>query len=174
MRALVPCNDPQRYSTVRAEPEWGPLGKRLGKGMLAVSKGIKALGTEVRSQRWAEGELLLSARRCCCWGRRVGDTGVPACCLCPLLSACVLPAFAKPAPSFLSGIASACLTCPRGSLTLPLSHILLLLLRPGFLASLLPNTPSLPTHLGPTALPARYLSTHASCRTSWHMKQEAA
>ncbi|KAI3433769.1 hypothetical protein D9Q98_003575 [Chlorella vulgaris] len=46
VRALVPCNDPQRYSTVRAEPEWGPLGKRLGKGMLAVSKGIKALGTE--------------------------------------------------------------------------------------------------------------------------------
>lgn len=34
--------------SVRAEPEWGVLGKRLGKQMAAVAKAVKSLSMEVR------------------------------------------------------------------------------------------------------------------------------
>ena len=47
VRCLTPCADPLRYCTVRAEPEWGVLGKRLGRAMAAVAKAVKALPMEV-------------------------------------------------------------------------------------------------------------------------------
>ncbi|KAI7845602.1 hypothetical protein COHA_000889 [Chlorella ohadii] len=46
VRALTPCADPLKYCSVRAEPEWGVLGKRLGKAMAAVAKAVKALPME--------------------------------------------------------------------------------------------------------------------------------
>ena len=41
----LPCCD--QPCSVRAEPEWGVLGKRLGKSMGAVAKAVKALPMEV-------------------------------------------------------------------------------------------------------------------------------
>lgn len=38
---------PPLSCSVRAEPEWGVLGKRLGKAMAAVAKAVKALPMEV-------------------------------------------------------------------------------------------------------------------------------
>ncbi|PRW58449.1 isoleucine--tRNA cytoplasmic isoform B [Chlorella sorokiniana] len=46
VRALTPCADPLKYCSVRAEPEWGVLGKRLGKAMASVAKAVKALPME--------------------------------------------------------------------------------------------------------------------------------
>lgn len=62
-RLLSTCADQLRYATVRAEPEWGVLGKRLGKAMGAVAAGVKALGME---QVGAGGGL--GAQGCCAWG----------------------------------------------------------------------------------------------------------
>ncbi|KAJ4954492.1 hypothetical protein NE237_011275 [Protea cynaroides] len=43
IRSLVPCNDPLKYASLRAEPDFSVLGKRLGKAMGAVAKEIKAM-----------------------------------------------------------------------------------------------------------------------------------
>lgn len=45
VQALDTCSDQLKFSTIRAEPEWGALGKRLGKSMGAVAKEIKAMDT---------------------------------------------------------------------------------------------------------------------------------
>lgn len=53
----IPTQPPLRTHThcsVRAEPEWGVLGKRLGKQMAAVAKAVKTLGMDVSA-----------APRCC-------------------------------------------------------------------------------------------------------------
>lgn len=50
LRALTPCADPLRYATLLAEPEWGVLGKRLGKAMGGVAKAVRDLSLEVRSR----------------------------------------------------------------------------------------------------------------------------
>lgn len=47
VRLLTPCADQLRFASVRAEPEWGVLGKRLGKSMAAVAKAVKSLPLEV-------------------------------------------------------------------------------------------------------------------------------
>ncbi|KAL5168854.1 Isoleucine--tRNA ligase, cytoplasmic [Glycine soja] len=46
VRSLVPCNDTLKYATLRAEPEFSVLGKRLGKSMGIVAKEIKAMSQE--------------------------------------------------------------------------------------------------------------------------------
>jgi hypothetical protein len=51
VRALTPCADPLRYATLRAEPEWGVLGKRLGKAIGGVAKAVKDLSLEVGAAR---------------------------------------------------------------------------------------------------------------------------
>ncbi|KAF2322172.1 hypothetical protein GH714_008145 [Hevea brasiliensis] len=43
VRSLVPCIDTLKYSSLRAEPEFSVLGKRLGKSMGIVAKEIKAM-----------------------------------------------------------------------------------------------------------------------------------
>ncbi|KAJ4968949.1 hypothetical protein NE237_015650 [Protea cynaroides] len=43
IRSLVPCNDPLEYASLRAEPDFSVLGKRLGKAMGSVAKEIKAM-----------------------------------------------------------------------------------------------------------------------------------
>lgn len=43
VQVLTPCTDPLKYATLRAVPDFSVLGKRLGKSMAAVSKGIAAL-----------------------------------------------------------------------------------------------------------------------------------
>ncbi|KAK7312173.1 hypothetical protein VNO77_35842 [Canavalia gladiata] len=46
IRSLVPCNDTLKYASLRAEPEFSILGKRLGKSMGIVAKEIKAMSQE--------------------------------------------------------------------------------------------------------------------------------
>ncbi|KAH6836839.1 tRNA synthetase class I L [Perilla frutescens var. hirtella] len=46
VKSLVPCNDTLKYATLRAEPDFSVLGKRLGKSMGAVAKEVKAMSTE--------------------------------------------------------------------------------------------------------------------------------
>lgn len=46
MRELTTCADVSAYASVRAEPNWTALGKRLGKAMAPVAAGIKALTAE--------------------------------------------------------------------------------------------------------------------------------
>ncbi|KAJ6866164.1 hypothetical protein NC652_037653 [Populus alba x Populus x berolinensis] len=43
VRSLIPCNDTLKYASLRAEPEFSVLGKRLGKSMGAVAKEVKAM-----------------------------------------------------------------------------------------------------------------------------------
>ena len=58
VRVLTPCADPMKYSTVRAEPDFSVLGKRLGKAMGAVGKGIRELSLE-DILRYDAGEVLV-------------------------------------------------------------------------------------------------------------------
>ncbi|XVE62096.1 hypothetical protein DITRI_Ditri06bG0092000 [Diplodiscus trichospermus] len=46
IKSLVPCKDTLKYASVRAEPDFSVLGKRLGKSMGVVAKEIKAMSQE--------------------------------------------------------------------------------------------------------------------------------
>ncbi|GFP97100.1 probable isoleucine--tRNA ligase cytoplasmic [Phtheirospermum japonicum] len=46
VKSLVACNDTLKYSSLRAEPDFSVLGKRLGKSMMVVAKEVKAMSTE--------------------------------------------------------------------------------------------------------------------------------
>ncbi|KAL1316828.1 hypothetical protein HN51_068969 [Arachis hypogaea] len=46
IRSLVPCNDTLKYASLRAEPDFSILGKRLGKSMGIVAKEVKAMSQE--------------------------------------------------------------------------------------------------------------------------------
>ncbi|KAH9624724.1 hypothetical protein KSS87_015623, partial [Heliosperma pusillum] len=43
IRSLVPCNDSLKYASLRAEPDFSVLGKRLGKSMGVVAKEVKGM-----------------------------------------------------------------------------------------------------------------------------------
>ncbi|KAJ8445295.1 hypothetical protein Cgig2_024501 [Carnegiea gigantea] len=43
VRSLVPCDDPLKYASLRAEPDFSVLGKRLGKSMGLVAKEVKSM-----------------------------------------------------------------------------------------------------------------------------------
>ncbi|KAJ0016816.1 hypothetical protein Pint_11177 [Pistacia integerrima] len=43
VRSLVPCNHTLKYASLRAEPDFSVLGKRLGKSMGVVAKEVKAM-----------------------------------------------------------------------------------------------------------------------------------
>ncbi|GAX77028.1 hypothetical protein CEUSTIGMA_g4475.t1 [Chlamydomonas eustigma] len=43
IRSLETCSDPLKFATLRAEPDWQALGKRLGKALNVVSKAVKEL-----------------------------------------------------------------------------------------------------------------------------------
>ncbi|KAJ4821884.1 hypothetical protein Tsubulata_041461 [Turnera subulata] len=46
VRSLVPCNDTLKYASLRAEPQFSVLGKRLGKSMGIVAKEVKGMSQE--------------------------------------------------------------------------------------------------------------------------------
>ncbi|GKV22091.1 hypothetical protein SLEP1_g31990 [Rubroshorea leprosula] len=46
VRVLVACNDALKYASLRAEPDYSVLGKRLGKSMGVVAKEVKAMSQE--------------------------------------------------------------------------------------------------------------------------------
>lgn len=60
VRTLVRCNDPLEYASLRAEPDYSVLGKRLGKAMGAVAKEVKSLsqGDIIKFEK--SGEIVLS------------------------------------------------------------------------------------------------------------------
>ncbi|XP_026416565.1 isoleucine--tRNA ligase, cytoplasmic-like [Papaver somniferum] len=43
VRSIVPCNDPLKYASLRAEPDFSVLGKRLGKSMRIVKDQVQAM-----------------------------------------------------------------------------------------------------------------------------------
>ncbi|CAM6043693.1 unnamed protein product [Sphagnum compactum] len=43
VRGIVPCSDPLKYASLRAEPDYSSLGKRLGKAMGLVAKEVKSM-----------------------------------------------------------------------------------------------------------------------------------
>ncbi|KAF3446531.1 hypothetical protein FNV43_RR11711 [Rhamnella rubrinervis] len=46
VRSLMPCNDTLKYASLRAEPDFSVLGKRLGRHMGVVAKEVKAMSQE--------------------------------------------------------------------------------------------------------------------------------
>ncbi|XP_023756282.1 isoleucine--tRNA ligase, cytoplasmic [Lactuca sativa] len=46
VKSVVPCNDPLLYASLRAEPDFSVLGKRLGKSMRVVAEAVKAMSQE--------------------------------------------------------------------------------------------------------------------------------
>ncbi|KAK3043535.1 hypothetical protein RJ639_002114 [Escallonia herrerae] len=46
IKSFVPCNNPLKYASLRAEPDFSVLGKRLGKSMGLVAKEVKAMSQE--------------------------------------------------------------------------------------------------------------------------------
>ncbi|KAG6551039.1 hypothetical protein Mapa_007272 [Marchantia paleacea] len=43
VRSIVPCNDPLKYASLRAEPDFSSLGKRLGRAMGLVTKDVRSM-----------------------------------------------------------------------------------------------------------------------------------
>ncbi|KAF7827268.1 isoleucine--tRNA ligase, cytoplasmic [Senna tora] len=60
IRSLVTCNDTLKYSSLRAEPDFSVLGKRLGKSMGVVAKEIKALSQENILAFESAGEVIIA------------------------------------------------------------------------------------------------------------------
>ena len=59
MRSLKTCADPLQYCTLRAEPDYPSLGKRLGKGMAKVGKAVKGMTTQQILDFEAQGRIQL-------------------------------------------------------------------------------------------------------------------
>ncbi|CAN1224836.1 Isoleucine--tRNA ligase, cytoplasmic [Linum perenne] len=57
VRSLLPCNDTLKYASLRAEPEFSVLGKRLGKDMGVVAKEIKSMSQKDILEFEKAGEL---------------------------------------------------------------------------------------------------------------------
>ncbi|CAA6660103.1 unnamed protein product [Spirodela intermedia] len=60
IRSVVPCNDPLKYATLRAEPNFSVLGKRLGKAMGSVAKEVKAMSQADILALESSGEVIFS------------------------------------------------------------------------------------------------------------------
>ncbi|KAI8021829.1 Isoleucine--tRNA ligase, cytoplasmic [Camellia lanceoleosa] len=82
VKSIVPCNDPLKYASLRAEPEFRVLGKRLGKSMPPVAKEVKAMSQEDILAFEKSGEITVAAhslkltgikKEFICLGRRGGD-----------------------------------------------------------------------------------------------------
>jgi isoleucyl-tRNA synthetase len=43
VRVIVPCNDPMQYASLRAEPDYSSLAKRLGKATGLVAMEVKSM-----------------------------------------------------------------------------------------------------------------------------------
>ncbi|GJY71131.1 isoleucine--tRNA ligase, cytoplasmic [Tanacetum coccineum] len=66
VKSVVPCNDPLMYATLRAEPDYSVLGKRLGKSMRVVAEAIKAMSQEDILSFEEAGEITI-AGHCLKW-----------------------------------------------------------------------------------------------------------
>ncbi|PIA64421.1 hypothetical protein AQUCO_00100120v1 [Aquilegia coerulea] len=63
VRSLVPCNDPLKYASLRAEPDFSVLGKRLGKAMGNVAKQVKAMSQADILSFERDGEVTIAGHR---------------------------------------------------------------------------------------------------------------
>ncbi|KAJ8755497.1 hypothetical protein K2173_019295 [Erythroxylum novogranatense] len=61
VRSLVPCNDTLKYASLRAEPEFSVLGKRLGKSMGVVAKEVKSMSQKDILAFEKAGEVTIAA-----------------------------------------------------------------------------------------------------------------
>lgn len=61
VRELRVCSDPMQYCTLRAEPNWQVLGKRLGKAMGPVGGAIKKLDTDAVQSLVRDGRAPLAS-----------------------------------------------------------------------------------------------------------------
>ena len=75
MRSLKTCADPLQYCTLRAEPDYPSLGKRLGKGMAKVGKAVKGMTTQQILDFEAHGRIQLEGESLESGEIRVGRTG---------------------------------------------------------------------------------------------------
>ncbi|KAK7282115.1 hypothetical protein RIF29_10664 [Crotalaria pallida] len=60
IRSLVTCSDALKYASLRAEPDFSVLGKRLGKSMGIVAKEIKAMSQESILAFESAGEVVIA------------------------------------------------------------------------------------------------------------------
>ncbi|XP_052173832.1 isoleucine--tRNA ligase, cytoplasmic [Diospyros lotus] len=60
IKSIVPCNDTLKYASLRAEPDFSVLGKRLGKSMGVVAKEVKAMSQEDILAFEKSGEVTIS------------------------------------------------------------------------------------------------------------------
>lgn len=60
IRSLDPCNDTLKYASLRAEPDFSVLGKRLGKSMGIVAKEVKAMSQESILAFESAGEVVIA------------------------------------------------------------------------------------------------------------------
>lgn len=60
IRTLVRCSDPLKYASLRAEPDYSLLGKRLGKAMGLVAKEVKNMTQNDILSFETSGELVIS------------------------------------------------------------------------------------------------------------------
>lgn len=65
VRTLVSCSDPLKYATLRAEPDYSLLGKRLGKAMGAVAKEVKSMNQSDILSFEKSGKVVLSGHQLC-------------------------------------------------------------------------------------------------------------
>ncbi|CAI9112807.1 OLC1v1013300C1 [Oldenlandia corymbosa var. corymbosa] len=61
VKSLVPCNDTLKYASLRAEPDFSVLGRRLGKSMGDVKKKVNAMTTEDILAFERSGEIVISS-----------------------------------------------------------------------------------------------------------------
>ncbi|KAL3138515.1 hypothetical protein ABBQ32_006299 [Trebouxia sp. C0010 RCD-2024] len=59
VRSLQTCSDPLQYCTLRAEPDYPSLGKRLGKAMAKIGKAVKGMTTQQILDFEAQGRITL-------------------------------------------------------------------------------------------------------------------
>ena len=75
VRSLKTCSDPLQYCTLRAEPDYPSLGKRLGKAMAKIGKAVKGMTTQQILDFEAQGKITLEGETLGSGEIRVGHTG---------------------------------------------------------------------------------------------------
>lgn len=65
VRTLISCNDPLKYASLRAEPDYSLLGKKLGKAMGVVAKEVKSLTQSDILSFESSGEIKVSGHFLC-------------------------------------------------------------------------------------------------------------
>ncbi|GJP70428.1 hypothetical protein CLOP_g1371, partial [Closterium sp. NIES-67] len=60
VRSVVPCADTSKYTSVRAEPDFSVLGRRVGKAMGAVAKAVKDMDAAAIAALQSAGEVTIA------------------------------------------------------------------------------------------------------------------